>query len=788
MADDQKKRPSFAEQVAERLIDQLEKGTAPWQRPWAAGELQLPHNPVTDKPYRGFNSVWLLAQGQSDPRWMTYRQAAEAGGQVREGERGTRIQYFAFEGTRLVRDEDGKTMVNEDGEAQRETVSYERPRVMTHTVFNAAQIDGLPELALRETREAWQRHEVADAILVNSGINIEHSDSQGAFYRPASDTITLPNRDRFLHADSYYATATHELGHATGHSTRLDRDLSHPFGSKSYAREELRAEIASLMIGERLEMGHDPGQHAAYVDYWVALLKEKPTEIFKAAAEAEKIAELVTSLEHNRDAFVNHPLIAQAQQRRAGDEVSMSNETEKHERIHLNVPYVDKDRAKAAGARWDKEAKAWYAPENVAIEPLREWMGAKDIALNPIDEFAVALKDAGLIIDGAPIMDGELRRVPVAGDKGKEASGAYVGHLDGHPAGFIQNFKEGTKENWKSSNVSVALTDVDRLRLQAENQARLAERDRQRSEQNERVAARLDAERGELKPADPQHPYLVKKGLAGIAPLLAQDAAGNLVVPAHDRDGKTWTVQRIDGEGRKGFEPDGRLTGNYYVAVEPNRSLPNQPIIIAEGWATAATIQRAVGGTVVTAFTAGNLLAVAEEMRAQHPDRPIIIAGDNDHVKANELHPTTGLPKGNRGLDAAREAAEAVNGYAAVPQFDAADRGTDWNDWQRTHGDDELRKEMAAARLIADRRLINDREAMRDEPENIAMRIQQDVRDVQALVRGADGSLSASDAQTIDQMQDVERKAEHIAVNAPSGAREQAQAIEDAGLELGFER
>src|ERR1700722_5470377 len=504
MADDQEQtRPSFAELVAERLIKQLQHGTAPWQRPWAPGELQVPHNPVTEKPYRGFNSIWLLAQGQNAPRWMTYRQALEAGGQVREGQRGTKIQYFAYEGHRLVRDENGKIVVNESGEAQRESVSYERPRVMTHTVFNATQIEGLPDLEPRATREPWQRHAAADNVLANSGIRIEHSGYQGACYRPELDAIMLPNRDRFLQADSYYATALHELGHATGHATRLDRDLSRPFGSKDYAREELRAEIASLMIGERLEIGHDPGLHAAYVDHWVSILKDKPTEIFKAAAEAEKIAELVTSLEHNRDAFKHHPLIEQAQQRRAAQEPSMPNEAETRERIHLNVPYVDKDRAKAAGARWDKEAKSWYAPAGVAIDPLREWIGPKEIALNPVDEFAVVLKEAGLILEDAPLMDGVLHRVPVLGDKHGERSGAYVGHLDGHPAGYIQNFSTGTKENWKSSNVASALTDADRLRLQADNQARLAERDKSRLQQNEVVAVRLAAEKDLLRPADP---------------------------------------------------------------------------------------------------------------------------------------------------------------------------------------------------------------------------------------------------------------------------------------------
>ena len=103
-------------------------------------------------------------------------------------------------------------------------------------------------------------------------------------------SITLPERDQFASADGYYATALHEVGHATGHPSRLNRqDLGHPFGSEAYAREELRAEIASLMLGEQLGIGHDPGQHSAYVASWIRALENDPREIFRAAADAEKI-------------------------------------------------------------------------------------------------------------------------------------------------------------------------------------------------------------------------------------------------------------------------------------------------------------------------------------------------------------------------------------------------------------------------------------------------------------------------------------------------------------------
>ena len=121
-----------------------------------------------------------------------------------------------------------------------------------------------------------------------------------AFYRPATDRIHLPERDSFKSADTYYTTALHEPGHWTGHPSRLDRDLAHPFGSIGYAKEELRAEIVSLMVGDRLGIGHEPGQHAAYVKSWVHVLKEDPKEILRASRDADEIAGYVLGLEKDR--------------------------------------------------------------------------------------------------------------------------------------------------------------------------------------------------------------------------------------------------------------------------------------------------------------------------------------------------------------------------------------------------------------------------------------------------------------------------------------------------------
>lgn len=293
---DKNKKP-FHEIVAEKLIKQLEQGTAPWQRPWNPGEsgALLPFNPVTDNRYKGINSLYLLSQQRDDQRWMTYKQATEAGAQVRKGEKGTGIQYWKFVDEHIKKDAAGKPLVDSDGKPVKELVKLERPRVFFATVFNAEQIDGLPPIQRKQ--QTWDPIERADRILATCGVAIHYNGSDRAFYRPLTDSIHLPEKSQFPSAEKFYATALHELGHSSGHPNRLNRDLSHPFGSEGYAKEELRAEIASMILGDALGIGHDPSQHAAYVGSWIKALKDDPMEIFRAAADAEKIQNYVLGLE-----------------------------------------------------------------------------------------------------------------------------------------------------------------------------------------------------------------------------------------------------------------------------------------------------------------------------------------------------------------------------------------------------------------------------------------------------------------------------------------------------------
>ncbi|MGB0893805.1 MAG: ArdC family protein [Parashewanella sp.] len=306
MASSKNKLP-YHEQIANKLIEQLKQGTAPWQLPWKAGEPRMPHNPVSGTKYKGSNAIWLAMQGRQDPRWMTFKQASSLEAKIRKGEHGTIVQYWKLFDKVDKTDSNGKKILGADGKPIKEIVKLEKPRVFSAVVFNAGQIDGLPELDIK-TEPDWQRHERAEKIINNLGVSIHYDQWDNAYYSPSTDSIHLPAKTQFESADLYLATIFHETAHSTGHPSRLDRDMTGRFGDEPYAKEELRAEIASLMIGDELQIGHDFGQHAAYVDAWIKVLQDDPKEILRASRDAEKIQSYVMGLEHEN--VVDRPVLA----------------------------------------------------------------------------------------------------------------------------------------------------------------------------------------------------------------------------------------------------------------------------------------------------------------------------------------------------------------------------------------------------------------------------------------------------------------------------------------------
>jgi antirestriction protein ArdC len=293
----------FRQEVTDNIVALLEKGVAPWQKPWNAQvHAAMPMNPTTDKPYRGGNAVHLLTVGlqknYDDPRWMTYKQAAEQGWQVRKGEKGTQIEFWDVKPeskTAKTRTDDAQEPKTEDQPDDHRLIHR------IYTVFNARQIDGIPPYAPKEAKP-FEAVEAGERILSSSGARIAHDQADRAFYSRQSDSIHLPPKDTFKDPGAYYGTALHELAHWTGHPDRLNRSTlteSYTFGDQNSAKEELRAELASVFIAAEKGIPHDPESHAAYVGSWIQALKQDKHEIFRAAHDASKATDFLLVLERD---------------------------------------------------------------------------------------------------------------------------------------------------------------------------------------------------------------------------------------------------------------------------------------------------------------------------------------------------------------------------------------------------------------------------------------------------------------------------------------------------------
>jgi antirestriction protein ArdC len=295
----------FRQEVTDRIIDMLKNGVAPWQKPWnpAEASVGMPTNPTTERAYRGGNAIHLMATGlqrrYDDPRWMTYKQAADQGWQVRRAEKGTQIEFWE------VKPQRKEAARADSGEGDQPDDDQRRGTRLVHrvyTVFNAKQIDGIPQYQAKQ-RTSFEVVQSGEKILQNSGASIHHDQPDRAFYSRSSDKIHLPPKDAFKDATGYYGTALHELAHWTGHPSRLGRATlndSYRFGDTNYAKEELRAELASVFLAAERGIPHDPEQHAAYVGSWIKALRQDKNEIFRAAHDASGATDYLLSLERDR--------------------------------------------------------------------------------------------------------------------------------------------------------------------------------------------------------------------------------------------------------------------------------------------------------------------------------------------------------------------------------------------------------------------------------------------------------------------------------------------------------
>jgi antirestriction protein ArdC len=270
---------SVYEIVTQRIIEQLEAGVAPWKKPWTS---KAPANLCSTKEYRGLNVLMLASQGFPSRFWLTFNQAAKLGGHVKKGEKATLVTFWKI----------GEYEKKETGEKKDSFL------LKYYRVFNLEQTEGIAEkLGLDKPEARIPSIETCERIVAEMRHCPRFEDSNAAWYRPRTDTVGMPHKQKFESAESYYATLFHELAHSTGHPSRVGRDgieNVNSFASESYSKEELIAEMSSAFLCG--VSGFSPaviGQSAAYLHSWISRLKGDSRLLISAASAAQKASDFI---------------------------------------------------------------------------------------------------------------------------------------------------------------------------------------------------------------------------------------------------------------------------------------------------------------------------------------------------------------------------------------------------------------------------------------------------------------------------------------------------------------
>jgi antirestriction protein ArdC len=284
--------------VTQRIVTALERGTPPWVKPWKGGASVgadgIDVNHASHKPYQGVNLVALWAQrelsGFAASRWLTYNQAIDAGGHVRKAEKGTQIVFWKFFGK-----PGSPTSTEDDGGDARSA-----PLARCYTVFNVEQCDGIELAPALPEQPIAERLAAAKAFARNTGAKVKHG-GDIACYMPSQDAIRMPAVRAFATQEQYFAVLLHELTHWTGHETRCHRALRNRFGDEAYAVEELIAELGAAFACASLGV---PGElrHESYIANWLKVLKNDSRAVFTAASAARKAHEYLVSLQPSAQA------------------------------------------------------------------------------------------------------------------------------------------------------------------------------------------------------------------------------------------------------------------------------------------------------------------------------------------------------------------------------------------------------------------------------------------------------------------------------------------------------
>ena len=286
-------KDDYISQISEIFYEAIEKNVAPWQKPWKAEDFKYDsHNPISKSAYKGNNALFLetlrITKGYESNAWLTFNQIKELGGSIEKGSKSAPVMFYS------------KVKKTEEELAKDDKNEY-KFILKKYSVFNLSQVKGLKEEQLAKLRideEELAKNdflsiEQCEEILNKVDVKIVNSPQSRAFYSPELDEIHLPLKEQFSSLEAYYSVAFHELGHSTGHKSRLNRDLEGSFGTEKYAKEELRAEIYSFLQAKELGIDYNLENHQSYVKSWTSNLKDKKEEIYEAVKDSLKMIEYV---------------------------------------------------------------------------------------------------------------------------------------------------------------------------------------------------------------------------------------------------------------------------------------------------------------------------------------------------------------------------------------------------------------------------------------------------------------------------------------------------------------
>lgn len=733
------------DEFVEKVFEAIKNGNAPWHKPWKTGVLQeMPKNASTNNEYKGINTINLAMSGFNDPRWVTYNQAKEMGGQVKKGEKSTTGFFYCPARLEEKRGED-KNLSTDKKPA---------PAVFNvFSLFNGTQIKGM-EAYIQRSPE-WNPEQKAELLIKSIGVPIFERQLDRAFYRPSKHIIEIPHKSQFSEPAEYYSTVFHELAHATAHKSILGREI--PDTKDGRIKEELKAEIAAWMVCTQTGIGYTPRAEENNQRYVASFLSSLPKEtrskeLGAVIREAEKIANHIFDLDPElkkewvkpvekqknketatmnqmqksmrtlveklkkadpeniniskmeqitKDAFLDEEILSfyekmvqksidltmKINSDLKKDQGVKSDENQKNnsEKFYLHIPFEQKDAAKKLGAKWDKKAKSWFIAGNENKKPFEKWLEA------PKAPTVTSHPDMAEVATQFKLQAEKLGLVidsPVM--DGKFHRVPVNGDGKGKKSGAYVLYEDGRPAGYIQNHKT---GEKGNFKYQGEITAigtasSIKKPNRQEeTEVGHETAAKTAFGIYNNAQKVKEHEYLTAKSLKTNGEEYRVDKTGNLIISAvNPKTHKIESLQFISPDGEKRFLTGGKKSGNCHVIGKIEE---DKPVLLVEGYATGKTLHDISHLPAVVCFDANNLENVAKQIKELVPSAELFICADNDHTLKN-----------NVGIEKAQKAAKAVGAVVIIPKFTAESKKlgyTDFNDLARCQmGGERVRNQLKA--------------------------------------------------------------------------------------------